>query len=44
MLPLDNSGPVVLELELVSGAVVRVTGEAIRVRLFGEPGFIEDVA
>ena len=44
MLPLDNSGPVVLELELVSGAVVRVTGEAIGVRLFGEPRFIEDVA
>ena len=43
MLPLDNGGPVVLELQLVSGAVVRVTGEAIKVRLFGEPEFIEDV-
>ena len=43
MLPLDNGGPVVRELQLVSGAVVRVTGEAIKVRLFGEPEFIEDV-
>jgi len=44
MLPLDNGGPVVLQLELVSGALVRVTGEAIRARLSGEPEFVEDVA
>jgi hypothetical protein len=44
MLPLDDGGPVELEVELESGAVVRVTGEAVEVRLLGEPEFIADVA
>jgi len=44
MLPLRDDGPVVLEIELASGSVVRMNGEAAEVRLFGEAEFIEDVA
>ncbi|OZB75671.1 MAG: hypothetical protein B7X37_01400 [Halothiobacillus sp. 14-55-98] len=44
MLPLRDGGPVVLEVELESGAIIRVQGHAVEVRLFGEPEFIEDVA
>ena len=44
MLPLSQSGPVRLEIELESGEIVRVQGGSVEVRLFGEPEFIEDVA
>src|SRR5947207_15783550 len=37
MLPLDDGGPVVLEIELESGAGVRDTVKAAEVRLFREP-------
>jgi hypothetical protein len=43
-LPLNDPGPISLELEFESGELVRVEGASIEVRLFGEPQFVEDYA
>ena len=43
-LPLDDHGPVVLELELVSGGSVRFTGKSVKIGLIGQAEFIENVA
>ena len=43
-LPLDDDGPVVLELELVSGGSVHFTGKSVKIGLVGQAEFIENVA
>lgn len=41
-LPLTEKGPVTLELELMSGSIVKITGNGVEVELVGERVFIEN--
>lgn len=43
-LPLNDPGPISLEVQFVSGEFLRVEGASIEVRLFGEPQFVENYA
>jgi len=42
ILPLKASGPVSLEVEFSSGAVLRATGDSVEVALLGAPTYVED--
>ena len=41
-LPLKAGGPVSLEIEFSSGAVLRATGDSVEVALLGPPTYVED--
>jgi len=43
MLPLYADGPVSLEVEFDSGAILRAIGESVKVELLGAPTYVEDV-
>jgi hypothetical protein len=43
-LPLKESGPVTLTLELFSEALIRISGTGVVVNLYGEAMFVENVA
>ncbi len=44
MLPLDDGGPVRLDIQSTSAEVLRVKGTAIRANTLAEPVFVENVA
>ena len=43
-LPLDTDGKVEMSIELISGEIIQIKGEGIRVLFLSEPVFLEDVS